>query len=62
MPELICSAPFCENIRSHKCNMGLGYFNDNPELTQAASNYLVKTRHLVLHDTKHEQQMYYRPW
>lgn len=26
----------------HKCNMGLGYFNDNPELTQAATNYLIK--------------------
>ena len=24
----------------YKCNMGLGYFNDNPELTQAATNYL----------------------
>lgn len=28
----------------YKCNMGLGYFNDNPELTQMATNYLNATR------------------
>ena len=26
----------------YRCNMGLGYFKDNPELTQAATNYLTK--------------------
>lgn len=30
----------------YKCNMGLGYFNDDSELTQAATNYLSKSVHI----------------
>ncbi len=26
----------------YRCNMGLGYFQDNPELTQSATTYLIK--------------------
>jgi len=26
----------------YRCNIGLGYFQDNPEITQAATNYLYK--------------------
>jgi hypothetical protein len=26
----------------YRCNMGLGYFQDNPDFTQSATNYLIK--------------------
>ena len=29
-------------VLCHKCNVGLGHFNDNPELLQAAIDYLKK--------------------
>jgi hypothetical protein len=36
------STGLIRGLLCYKCNMGLGYFNDNPELTQSATNYLTK--------------------
>ena len=53
--HLVLSLDMYYNSSSTKCNTGLGFFQDNPELLRKAADYLEEREQMRLHDKSEGQ-------